>query len=162
MVHLSCLKSLYFSIIHPYLLYCLPIFGATYECHLTPLKLLQKKALRIISNADYLAHTEPLFLSNKILKLEDMYTHSLSCYMYSNQNLLEGFTRSHSYNTRNRNVYITPIDRLRSTELSVLHKAIGVWNSIPADIRACRTKQSFKSRYKRLLLEQYSVTPSYE
>ena len=38
-----CLKMIYFSLIHPYLLYCLPIFGATYAIHLQPLICYKKK-----------------------------------------------------------------------------------------------------------------------
>ena len=155
-VPLSCLRSLYFSIVHPYFLYCLPVFGATYPTHLKPLITLLKRAIRIISGAVFPAHTEPLFRSNKILKLMDLYDHSLGCYIYDNPNLLEDFARTHKYNTRNANQFRIPIDRLRSTEQSVLHNAIRVWNNIPADVKACRTKQSFKYQYKQVLLNSYS------
>ena len=68
------------SIIHPFFLYCLPIFGATYEVHLKPLFMLQKKAIRIINGASYLQHTDPLFYSSKILKIRDQYKLSIGTY----------------------------------------------------------------------------------
>ena len=151
-----CLKLLYYSIIHPYLLYCLPIFGATYDVHLGPLKILQKRAVRIISGAGYLDHTETLFKSNKILKLQDLYKHSLACYVYKNPEILDQFYRNHNYNTRGRNSFLPPFERLRMTEQSVIHNAVGFWNQIPMSIKLSPSKNSFKFNLKEFLLSQYS------
>ena len=74
-----CLRILYFCLVHPYFLYCLPVFGATYNTHLQPLILLQKRAIRLISNAAFLANTEPLFKMQKIMKFNDLYKHSIGC-----------------------------------------------------------------------------------
>ena len=41
---MSTLKNLYFSLIQPYIMYCLPIFAATYDVHMQPIILLQKKS----------------------------------------------------------------------------------------------------------------------
>ena len=104
------------------------MFGATYDVHLEPLKLLQKRAIRIISNAGFYEHTDPLFYQNSILKVDDLYRHGLGCYMYRNQHLLSSYTHSHDYLTRNRAQYVPPFARLRSTEQSVILNAIRVWN----------------------------------
>ena len=156
----SLLKNLYFSIIQPYFLYCLPIFWASYDIHLRPLKMLQKRAIRLISNAGYLDNTDPLFYANNILKLDHLYMHCLACYIYSNQGLLETYAPSHNYSTRNRGQFIPPVPRLRSTEQSVIFNAIKVWNDIPADIKACGSKQNFKMKYKKYLLSSIAPTAS--
>ena len=78
----------------PYFLYCLPVFASTYHNHLNPLIKLQKRAIRAISMAGFLDHTEILFHQCKILKLEDQYKYSLACYLYRNQNLLTEFSRT--------------------------------------------------------------------
>ena len=150
-----CLRNLYFSLIHPYLLYCLPVFGATYAIHLQPLIILQKRAIRIISNAGFLDHTEPLFKLQKILKLQDLYKYSLACYFFKNQNLLNSFSQSHNYNTRNRDLFLPPHERLRSTSQSVIYNGIIVWNNIPDSIKACRTIGSFKYQFRNHLLSEY-------
>ena len=85
-VRASTLKSLYYALIFPYLNYCVVIWGAAYDNHLEPLFLLQKKAIRIINKAPYLAHTNPLFLSNKILKLKDLFKYNLCLHIYLNPN----------------------------------------------------------------------------
>ena len=151
----SCLRMLYFSIIHPYILYCLPVFGATYNTHLQPLVILQKRAVRIISGAGFLDHTTPLFYENKILKIEDLYKHSIACYVYSNPSILNQFQQSHSYNTRNRNLLVPPRVGLRSTEQSILYNAVKIWNGVPENIKLSLTKQSFKYNYRNYLLSQY-------
>ena len=58
----SALLKLYYSLIYPYLSYCNVIWGDTHDIHLNKLLLLQKKAVRIITNSEFLASTTPLFL----------------------------------------------------------------------------------------------------
>ena len=119
-----CLRILYFCLVHPYFLYCLPVFGATYDTHLQPLILLQKRAIRLISNAAFLANTEPLFKMQKILKFNDIYKHSIACYMFKNQHLLHEFVPEHTHFTRYRNLLVPPFERLRSTSQSVIHNGV--------------------------------------
>ena len=152
----SCLKTLYFSIIHPFFLYCLPIFGATYDTHIEPLNLLQKRAIRILSNSDPFAHTEPLFKLHGILKLCDHYKYSLGIYAYNNQEMLQNFSRPHDYYTRNRDELLNPFDRLRSTEQSVISSAVKLWVNIPADVRNSVNELTFKIKLKEFLINQYS------
>ena len=106
--------------------------------------------------AGFLDHTEILFRQCKILKLDDQFKHSLACYLYNNQNLLTEHSRTHSHFTRNRDVPLAPFARLRSTEQSVIRNALILWETIPANIKSCTTINTFKSRYKNFLLNQYS------
>ena len=153
----SCLRNLYFNLIHPYLIYCLPIFGATYNNHLQPLILLQKRAIRTISRAGYFDSSEPLFKSHKILKFQDLYKHSLACYVFKHPDLINSFSRTHDHNTRNRNLLLPPLERLRSTNQSVIFNSITIWNDIPDDIKVCTTLDNFKFRFRKYLLEQYAT-----
>ena len=134
----------------------MPIYGATYSVHLEPLRILQKKAIRIISGAGYLDHTTPLFYSNKILKIDDLYKHSLGCYIYNNQHLLIEHSRSHRYDTRGSNSLLLPRAELRSTEQSVIYNGLKIWDSLPNDIKICSTLSSFKYNYKNFLINQYA------
>ena len=157
---ISTLKNLYFSLIQPYIMYCLPIFACTYDTHMQPLILLQKRAIRTISNAPFRETTNPLFIKNNILKINDLYKHSLCCYLYKNQHLIENHTRNHDYFTRHRNDIHVPNARLRSTEQSVIRNALLVWNDIPDNLRACRTFTQFKIQLKKYLIDQYSKSDS--
>ena len=65
----SILKSIYNTLILPHLNYCVLCWGSqTNRIHL-----LQKRAIRNINNANYRAHSEPIFKSLNILKMDDIY-----------------------------------------------------------------------------------------
>ena len=72
LIPVSTLLSLYYALIHPYLIYAALAWGSTYEVHLKPIIILQKKAIRAINKVHFLAHTTPLFFSNRILKFLDL------------------------------------------------------------------------------------------
>ena len=79
---------LYYSLIYPYLLYCINIWGGAYASHLNPLIILQKRAVGVICIAAYLGHSTPLFcicfikktFLVKLLKLVDIYQYNLPIY----------------------------------------------------------------------------------
>ena len=78
----SVLINLYYSLVYPYLIYGVLLWGDASLIHLHPLIILQKKVLRVITSSHYLAHTEPLFQKTKILRLNDIYSYILGIHMY--------------------------------------------------------------------------------
>ena len=68
------LRHLYLTLFYPYLTYCVLAWGKIQKTTLNPLHLLQKKAIRILASSDFRAHTNPLFKTLKILKVDDVYT----------------------------------------------------------------------------------------
>jgi hypothetical protein len=64
------LKTLYTSFFHSHLLYCTNIFTSTSQTNITTIFKQQKKAIRILANSDYHAHTAPIFESLCILPLD--------------------------------------------------------------------------------------------
>ena len=63
--------NFYYSLIYPYLIYSVPVWGGTNQVHLKPIVLQQKRAIRIIAGAGYRDHTNPLFHRLEILKISD-------------------------------------------------------------------------------------------
>ena len=61
------LKTLYLTLVYPYLIYCNIIWGSADKTIIKPLILLQKKCIRIICKVDFLEHTDPLFSETKLL-----------------------------------------------------------------------------------------------
>ena len=61
------LKSLYYSFIYPYLIYCNQVWGSAYKTNITPLFILQKRSLRIITGVHPRSPSEPLFCQLKFL-----------------------------------------------------------------------------------------------
>jgi len=77
-----CLRLLYFSLIHSHLNYCSIILSAAKKSMLNKLFKLQKKAVRIISLAEFRAHTAPLFSLQNILPLEALIEFNVLNFMY--------------------------------------------------------------------------------
>ena len=66
----NSMKILYHALIHSHFSYGLLVWGNASKSIIHSSKIL---AMRIISNAKYNSHTDPLFKSCGILKLEDLY-----------------------------------------------------------------------------------------
>ena len=153
-IPLTALKILYHSLVYSRITYCIVVWGSTYDCHLQRLVLIQKKCIRIINRAHYLAHTNNLFLESSILKINDIHRFILGIYMYKEQDN-PIFSFSSGYNTRNSNNLYSRFQRLTLTQQSIYFKGPALWNSIPADIRDSRSLGIFKRNYKKFLLAAY-------
>ena len=85
----NILLDLYCTLILPYLNYGILAWGNSSRSQMDRLLLLQKRIMRIICNENWLAHTDQLFHSKKVLKIYDLYNLRLGCIMYQlNQNEL--------------------------------------------------------------------------
>ena len=70
------LLTLYNALIFPHLSYCILVWGSKVESNHRFL-LLQKKAVRIITSPDNIAHSEPLCKLLNVLKVSDLFVCSL-------------------------------------------------------------------------------------
>ena len=78
----TILKTLYTSLIHPYLSSGVEAWHGTYQNNTSKIFVLQKKAIRAINNLAYNEHTNAYFKCNKILKLSDHYKLQVSNYLF--------------------------------------------------------------------------------
>ena len=70
------LLIIYQSIINAHFTYGLLVWGSKTNTN-HPLHLLQKRALRIVKNTDYVAHSEPICKDIHLLKMPDMFRFAL-------------------------------------------------------------------------------------
>ena len=91
----------------------------------TRIEKLQKKAIRIINTSKYNAHTEPLFKRSKILKFTDLFKLKALQFFFKYksgsipnyfQNMFEGRTPNHNYETRSQNIARPLVPNRASTE----------------------------------------------
>ena len=66
----SILLTIYKSLFVPHINFGSLVWGT----NINRLSVLQKKAIRIITNSEYLAHTEPHFKQLRLLKVEDIFS----------------------------------------------------------------------------------------
>ena len=69
----TSLLTLYHAFINLYFMYCVTIWGNTYQSVLDPLYKLQKRTVRLVMGAGKYDHTYPIFQNLKILNLRNVY-----------------------------------------------------------------------------------------
>ena len=99
----DCMRLLYTSLIQSHLSYGLVAWGNASDHVLNQTKLLQKRAIRVVHNAKYNSHTEPLFKRSNILKLNDLTVLQSVLFMYDYRTgkLPQSF---HGYYTTNQDM----------------------------------------------------------
>ena len=81
--HPKLLMTLYCSLVYPFLTYCNVAWSSTYCSNLNCIYLLQKRLVRLITKAHYLANTTPLFSLFKVLDIFSINSFSVATFMYS-------------------------------------------------------------------------------
>ena len=149
------LRQFYFSFIQSYLQYCILVWGKTYETHLSHLRILQKRSIRIINFKPFLYHSEPLFFHSKILKLDDLFKYNLAIYIHKNSLHLR-FQREHDHHTRFRNDLLPEFRRLTTTQQALSSVIPNFCNSLPNYISFVLDLSKFKVDFENFLLTNYS------
>jgi hypothetical protein len=166
------LKAVYYSLFHSNLIYCIQIWSCTSQANLNPLIILQKKAIRLISNSKFNAHTEPIFKSLSILPFDKLVLFfNLQTMQHYNQGFLPvSFNNVWINNAarcqnefmmllRNRENLFTPFVRLTSSSIQPLVVLPRTWaNFNNEDVKILRDKQEFKSELKKHLISLLSST----
>ena len=157
------MKTLYSSIIALHLQYCTLLFMGKLSYH-------KHKKITIITEESYsynhiIAHTDPLFSTTKLLKLDDMYKHQLGIFMHKvthfqlPQNMSSMFLRIdnniHSHKLRNHNAYYIQQIRTNTRKSTINVSGPKFWNTLPANIRQHVSIHQFKKKFKELLLTKY-------
>ena len=160
----SALKTIYDSLIHSHLCYGILTWGY----NLTRIKKIQKRAIRLISNKKYNAHTQPLFRKLNILVIEDIFTHKLYCLYYKLknnqlptylQNLLQTVIQQdfHDHNTRSVNYVVPKTNHTFADKCIKIQLPIALNKQIAEIINKVNTHSySGYSHYvKKLLISNY-------
>ena len=79
---------LYYALVHPHLLYALPLWGCTYQKHTQKLQLLQNKAIRIICNSNNFSSVTPLYFELGILKIDELFKFKIGKLMHQHSHNL--------------------------------------------------------------------------
>ena len=126
---------------------------------LQKLTLLQKRALRVITNSHYLAHTEPLFAKLEILSLPDLYIFHIAVFMYSavNKLLPESFNNVtykysiNNYSCRNSHDLYIPFYRYEVSRASLCYQGPQIWNDLSKNLKESPSLNVLKRKFKIVL-----------
>ena len=162
------LSILYHSLVYPYLSY-----ASTYDKYLSKLYVLQKKVVRTIAGANMKAHSEPIFKSLGILKLEDVHKLHVSKYVFTYiknalppplMNIFTLMQDVHDHNTRHSNILKLKVEKTRTVVATkgIINMGPQIWNSVKQGMYFTNTQtfllslNGFSSWFKRDTLHSYS------
>jgi hypothetical protein len=157
----TALRTLYFAFIQSHLNYCPIILSSISQHNFNQIKLIQKKAIRIITNSTYTAHTAPLFAQLQILPYEIiikqaklLFMHSIE-YNYAPPSFLGIWTKNYIIQgdrpLRNADNYTLPNPRTELFKKSQLYTLPLEWNMLDEN-RYIRNRTTFKTALKYMLL----------
>ena len=164
-VSTQILLQFYYSIIYTFFTYGVLIWGNTYKTNLYPLIILQKKAVRIITFSDFLAHTSPLFKELNLLKFIDIVDFHTALFMfrYSRGNLPGNFDgyfhlvcNTHLYGTRaaSKTTFSLPLTRTNYGLFNIRFCGPKVWNTIDESFKSL-SMNCFKKKFKNQIIGLY-------
>jgi len=165
-----CLKTIYYTMIHSYLTYALPIWSCTPSTSLNTIVKKQKISVRLICNTRHNSHTEPLFKKLGILpfsKLIDYFNLNFihdyiygflpSSYInYWPTNRDQRNATENDFELRNDYELYCPPSRLKSSEYFPYFKLPRIWinfDSANPMISIIRDKCKFKQSLKKFFLD---------
>jgi hypothetical protein len=161
---LESLRTLYYSIIYPYLQYCVIVWGLTYPTNIRRIELLQKRIIRILNKSAFDAHTSPIFKKLGLLKLNDICMLQLGQFMFHHKfsllperfdNMFLKNDQTHTFNTRNSSKYHVPSCRTNIRQFSVRFQGPKFFNSLPRDLVDIVSSILFKKKLKQYLCSMY-------
>ena len=141
----TTLMSLYNSLILPYIMYCVHVWGSAYETHLRQLMTLQNKIVKLMAGVPCRTNADAFYVKLNILLLKKLYVYIVGLFMYKYDNgmlpelFADMFTpvcNIHNYDTRKSSGYHLYIDFRGTTRSQRCIKCLGphIWNFILANL----------------------------
>ena len=158
------LLTLYNAFINSKMSYAIELWYNAANYIVQSVCILQKRAVRAIKNAHYLAHTDEFFNNLDILKLESLYELKISLVFYKSLNNCDYFpdlyeyifsnTNAHSYFTRNSADIVLPLYKRAKSQNSIYFRGANIWNNLDVEVKNADTVHKFKFIGKNYLLEK--------
>jgi hypothetical protein len=161
-INKNSLITLYYALIHSHLTYCPITLSSTSSSNIKKILLIQKKAIRIISNNRYNAHTGPIFKELEILPYDKLLTEAKYKFMHSyvfntcpisfHNTWTINSERDGIPNLRNNTLFELPHPRIELFKQSPFYTLPALWN----DLNECKfyeNRTTFKIAIRELLLE---------
>ena len=152
-----------YSFAYPCMIYCNHVWGNNYPSNLKKKRKVSKRLVRTITCSPYRAHTDPLFLANRLFNVNGINDYVIGIFMY---NYLLGdtpivfavyFIRNrdiHHHETRGSVDLNVPYGRLDIRKFSLKISGAKLWNSLPGYVKESNYLVSFKKQLKNYLIDR--------
>lgn len=135
------LRTIYFALFHSQLSYCIESWGHTYGSYLKPLIVLQKRAIRFISNANYMASSKPLFRQYQVMPLQLVINYKTRIMVYKSLTCNIPLHRSlfipSELQTRARHCgnFLKPLVKNVYGKRRLYSVGTSLWNNLPVEVK---------------------------
>ncbi|XP_039288183.1 uncharacterized protein LOC120352300 [Nilaparvata lugens] len=151
--------------------YLIMMYHALFHCHITyglllwghsagaaDVLRLQKRAIRIITGSDHLAHCKPIFARLGVLSVFSHYILLCLVYVKKIQHTLAARSDIHRHNTRRSELLDIPRRRLHRSQASYRISALKFYNKLPNSVKQL-DEAAFRRTVRKLLCAKayYSV-----
>uniref|UniRef100_A0A8C6M4T9 Reverse transcriptase domain-containing protein n=1 Tax=Nothobranchius furzeri TaxID=105023 RepID=A0A8C6M4T9_NOTFU len=156
------LYMLYCAFILPYMSYCVEVWGNTYKSNIQTIIIMQKRAIRLINQEGYRAHTNALFIKTQALKFQDLVKFKTVQIIYKVRKgmlpieISKWFLeREGRYNFRGK--WNLKVQRVRTTlkRMSISIAGVKFWNELTEEIKDSSNVNQFKIKLKKEMLNKY-------
>ena len=167
-VSIDILIMLYYSLIYPFLIYGVQVWGLTYPIYLKPVTILQKRLARILTFSEPMSHSEPLLKSLNLLKFNDIIHSEILSFVYQwfhklvpscFSHFFKPISSIHEYPTRqslNENLFIKSIRTTQYGIRSLHYTGSNLWNSLPITIKQITPFSRLRKTLKKYIIDSYN------
>ena len=157
------LRSAYYAFFNSILLYGICLWGNSSS--VSRVLLLQKKAIRILTGSQFDAHCRPLFASEKILTVINLYIYIYiyHCLLHIKRNFTNYCIRRdlHHYSTRGNHNIVESNVRLTKSKKWFECMAVSMFNKLPENVQSLDYKLFKRSLYNWLTCNPFYKTDEY-
>lgn len=149
---ISIKKLIYNSLVNSHLNYLCMVWGSACKIALSPLQIVQNKAIKAVYNLPRLTESKNMYMSYSVLPIRSMYAYNLLIFIFNNPSWEEPV--KHTYHTRQINhKYLTNI-KTETGRKSCTFKGYQLFNSLPESIKRAPNISRFKKGLRNLLLKR--------
>ena len=163
-VPFDVLRTLYYTLIYPYLVYCCIIWGGAAAATSNRLSVLQNRAVRLITHSPFRASAGPLYGRLNLLQFKDIRKFQLLVFMFKCKYKLLlpkpcieycPVNLYHPYEMRCSHYFYAFSFRTSIRELSISVQGPKLWNSLPDALSNCISLETFKREVVKFFVALY-------
>lgn len=154
------MRNIYYGLVHSKLYYCLLVWGNTSANNLGRLHVLQRRAVRLLTNADFFTPSRELFSNAHILTVRHMFILKLGIHVHREvkENRISLSTKTVTYRLRDVRRYTTPRVRTNYGYQSMAYLVPQFLNKFAYFVKPEYTQAQFTRLFRSYLDNNYGIT----
>lgn len=159
----QALHKLYYTLIHPHLIYCNIVWGNNYKIITEKIQILQNKSIRLIFKERNYISTTNLMTKFKILNISNIhkyqtgififkYLHKLLPPFFYSKLFQDKYKITYVIRTRNINNLSIPFASTTTRLFTIKFSGPRIWNNLPSRLKNINSISSFKNAIKNYFI----------